>query len=214
MPTYTKTFRFLTLFAVVAGFFAAFAPTGARAEVASLEQALTEIAIGSPDAPVTMHEYSSLTCPHCANFHTQFLPDYKKEYVEAGKLRIVFHDFPLDNTALAATMIMRCSGPDRHFDFFDMLYQTQEDWTKSDNPHGSLVALARFYGLSGADVTTCLGNRELLDAIINARDTSSDLYGIKSTPSFVIDGKLIELHSSFDELRGHIDRALDAKGVK
>lgn len=218
MPTYANTFRSLALLTALvgagAGAMTALAPDPARAEVAPTDVAMTEMSIGSKDAPVVLHEYSSLTCPHCAAFHADTLPLIKKEYVDTGKVRIVYHDFPLDNTALSAMMIVRCSGPERNVDFFNMLYETQTDWSRSSNPLGALVALARFYGMDGTDVQSCLGNQGIIDAIMAARASATDIYNIQSTPTFILDGEKIEGAQSFDAFKDHLDKALAAKGAQ
>lgn len=188
-------------------------PSPAHAQMATPQQALAEMSIGSADAPVTLHEYSSLTCPHCANFHTGALVDIKKNYVDTGKVRVVFHDFPLDNLALAGVALARCAGPGRNVEFFDMLYQTQTDWARSEQPIGALTALARFYGLSADDVTACLSSEELIRTIQTNRDNDSAAFGIQSTPSFMLEGKKIEGALSYDDFKDLLDKALAAKGV-
>lgn len=218
MPTYTNTLRGFALFAAIigigAGALLALSPATAQAEVVSTDVALGEMSLGNADAPVVLHEYSSLTCPHCAAFHADTLPAIKKEYVDTGKVRIVFHDFPLDNLALAALMIVRCSGPERNVDFFNMLYETQADWSRASNPRGALVALARFYGMDGADVNTCLTNEAMMNAVIEARTSATDLHKIESTPSFVLDGNLITGALPFDAFKEKLDQALAAKGAQ
>ena len=139
----------LAFIAALMAAWAVIAPISANAEVATVEQALSEMSIGSADAPVTLHEYSSLTCPHCATFHAEALPQIKKNYVDTGKVRIVFHDFPLDNLALAAVALARCAGPKRNVEFFDMLYQTQADWSRSDQPQAALTAGRNGVGSGG-----------------------------------------------------------------
>jgi protein-disulfide isomerase len=202
------------LVGVSAGAVTALIATPVLAEVASTDVAMSEMSIGSQDAPVVLHEYSSLTCPHCAAFHADTLPLIKKEYVDTGKVRIVYHDFPLDNTALSAMMIVRCSGPERNVDFFNMLYETQNDWSRASNPLGALVALARFYGMDGTDVQSCLGNQGIIDAIMAARANATDVFSIQSTPTFILDGNKIEGAQSFDAFKDHLDKALAAKGAQ
>ena len=184
-------------------------PTTASAQMAGIEQAKGDITLGNADAPVTLHEYSSLTCPHCAAFHKDTLPLIKKEYIDTGKVRMVFHDFPLDGLAMGATMIARCSG-DRAYDFTDMLFQTQANWRDSENPLASLIALARFYGLSGDDVKSCVGNQDLLKYVEGKRDAAGAQHKIQSTPSFVLNGKLIEGSQPFDNFKEALDKALAA----
>jgi len=218
MPIYANqpwVRRFLAFFAVLMGTgLAGLAPFAAHAQMATPEQAMSEMSMGSVDAPVTLNEYASLTCGHCANFHKNTLPQIKKEYVDTGKVRIVFHDFPLGNLAKGAVMIARCAGPDRFVDLTDMLFQTQNNWAMSDNPLGSLIALTRFYGLNGDDVNACLNNQSLMKFVETNAANASALYNIKSTPSFVIDGMLIEGALDFDVFQKALDDALAAKGVE
>lgn len=221
MPTYANQSwgrRFRTRIAVfmcagLAGL-AGLAPGTAHAQMATAEQAMSEMSIGRADAPVTLNEYASLTCGHCANFHKNTLPQIKKEYVDTGKVRIVFHDFPLGNLAKGALMIARCAGPDRFADLTDMLFQTQENWASSENPLGSLIALTRFYGLNGDDVNACLNNQSLMKFVETNAANASAIYNIQSTPSFVLEGKLIEGAQGFDVFQKALDDALAAKGVK
>ena len=214
MPTYANTFRGFALLAAIIGAIFAFAPSAARAEIATGAAAMAEMSLGSADAPVVLHEYSSLTCPHCARFHIDALPAIKKEYIDTGKVRIVFHDFPLDNLALGALMIVRCSGPDRNIDFFNMLYDTQADWSRASNPRAALIALARFYGMNGTDVNACLADQTLMNTIVAERTRMSDLHGIQSTPTFMLEGEKIEGALAFDVFKEKIDKALAAKGAQ
>ena len=216
MSTYAKNSKVLkSLARVGAVLFAVLAtlPMAAQAQMASIQDALAEMSMGSPDAPVTLHEFSSLTCPHCATFHTEALPLIKKNYVDTGKVRIVFHDFPLDGLAEAATALARCAGPGRSVDFFDMLFQTQSNWSRSNNPLGSLTAIARFYGLSADDVATCIGSDELLTAIRDNRERSAATFGIQSTPSFLLEGQKIVGALGYDDFKDLLDKALAAKGA-
>lgn len=189
-------------------------PSGARAEMAPVKDALSEMSIGSKDAPVTLHEYSSLTCGHCANFHRETLPEIKKNYVDTGKVRVVFHDFPLDNLALAAAMIARCAGSERHFELFDRLYQSQDTWARSEKPRAALVAIARFSGLSIEDVDQCLQSNELAQGIQTNSQSAQEFYSINSTPSFVLDGKVVKGAMAYDDFKTILDKSLAAKGVK
>lgn len=216
MSTYAANFKVLKslglMIAMACALFVA-APQGAQAQMASTKDALGEMSIGSPDAPVTLHEYSSLTCGHCANFHTGALPEIKKNYVDTGKVRVVFHDFPLDNLAFAAAMIARCAGPERHFELFDRLYQSQQSWARSDNPRAALVAIARFSGLSAQDVDACLQNEDLAKGIQVSSQNGQDLYAIQSTPTFILEGKKIQGALNYDAFKDELDKALATKGA-
>ena len=186
----------------------------AQAQMVNFDQAKAEMSLGKADAPVTLHEYASLTCGHCARFNKDTLPKIKKEYVDTGKVRMVYHDFPLDNLAKGAVMIARCSGPERFVDFTDMLFQTQKDWRDSTNPLGSLKTLAQFYGLSGDDVSTCLQNQDLLDFVQANRDKASAQHNIQSTPTFILEGQKIEGAQPFDVFKTALDNALAGKTQK
>lgn len=214
MPTFMNFFSGSTTFGVLCAAVLAFTNAPAHAEMVSTEDAMTEMSMGAADAPVVMHEYSSLTCPHCAAFHKDTLGQIKKEYVDTGKVRVVFHDFPLGNLALGAMMIVRCSGPDRNIDFFNMLYDTQSDWAQAENPRAALETLSRFYGMTGDDVTACLSDTELMNAIVANRDTASAMHGIDSTPTFLIEGQKIPGNLPFDDFKDILDKALAAKGAQ
>ncbi len=179
----------------------------------NLKQVMAEMSIGSPDAPVTLYEYSSLTCPHCAAFHAETLPLIEKNYVKPGKVRVVFRDFPLDGLATGALMIVRCSAPKRRVDFFDMLYSTQGEWARSKSPMASIIALARFFGMRKDDVNTCLSNQPLLNAIQANTKAAVKRYGLDSTPSFVVNDKVVANGAlSYAEFAAILDKALAAKG--
>lgn len=222
MPTYNKNLfrsapmRAMTalIIAIVFGFGTFDARAQSVSQSVSLEDALKTMSIGSPDAPVVMHEYSSLTCPHCAAFHTDTLPKIKKDYVDTGKVRIEFHDFPLGGLALGALMIVRCSGPERNVDFFNMLYETQGDWAQNNNPRGALIALARFYGMSADDVNACLANKALQTAIAENAQMATDVHNIQSTPTFIVEGKVIPGNMPYEDFQDILDDALAAKGVE
>ena len=147
-----------------------------------------EKALGAADAPVTMIEYSSLTCPHCASFHNDVLPDLKERYIATGKVRLVYRDFPLDQRALAAATLAHCAGKDRYFGFLDVLFQSQERWARAEDL-GPLVQLGRLAGMSEDQMNACLADEELQNRILQTRLAGQDQFDISSTPTFVIDGE-------------------------
>lgn len=144
-----------------------------------------EMALGAADAPVTMIEYASLTCPHCADFHTDILPELKERYIATGKVRLVYRDFPLDQRALAAATLAHCAGPDRYFGFLDVLFQSQQQWSRAEDL-GPLMQLGRLAGLSQEQMDACLADEELQNRILRTRLEAQDKFDIRSTPSFVI----------------------------
>ncbi|MBE0533630.1 MAG: DsbA family protein [Rhodospirillales bacterium] len=171
---------------------------------------LPEMALGAADAPVTIYEYSSLTCGHCANFHRQTLPEIKKAYMDAGKVRLVFHDFPLDNLAYAAALLPHCAGPQRYFGFLEVLFRTQETWAGSKDPLNELKKVARLGGMSANDFDACLGNQPLFAAIRDRAAADGKAYAIEATPTFRIGDQTIVGGQPFDAFKKIIDEALKA----
>ena len=172
------------------------------------EAMLAERAMGNASAKVTIVEYSSLTCPHCADFHRDVLPRIEQEYIEKGLLRYVPRDFPLDRRALAAAMIARCVPPDRYFGFLDMLFRDQQTWARSADLLNDLKVRAQLAGLTPAEVEACLGNKELADGIQSAAAEAQKRDGIESTPTFFVDGKKISGAAPYDQFRSVIDEAI------
>lgn len=172
------------------------------------ESVLTEQSMGSEDAPVTMIEYSSLTCPHCADFHTDTLPKLKEQYIDTGKLRLVFRDFPLDPVATGAAMLAHCVGPDRYFGFLDALFRSQSTWAGSPQPIQELERLSRFAGLSPEQFRTCLQDRDLLQALQQRAEQAKAEHGITSTPTFIIEGEKLEGSLPLERFQSVIDAKL------
>lgn len=168
---------------------------------------LPESAIGDPQAPVTIIEFSSLTCPHCAAFHSETMPRIKETYIDTGKARLVYRDFPLDRLALAAAVIGRCVDPARHFGFVQMLYRDQTAWAQSADPLAELKIRAQLAGLSESDFNACLENKPLIQAIQQRAQEGQQEYGINSTPSFIVDGKKLTGEQSFETFSAAIDAA-------
>ena len=182
----TRTIRFAA--ALIAG---VLLPSFASADILSIEEAMQDRVIGNAEAPITIIEYASLTCPHCATFHAETLPQIKKEWIETGKAKLIYRDFPLDKYAASAAMIARCAPEDKYFIFLNAFYAQQKNWSRADDPVRVLTQLAGLGGMSKDDVDACLANEELQDAILQMRLDGQMEYGINSTPSFVINGKMI-----------------------
>jgi protein-disulfide isomerase len=170
---------------------------------------LQEQALGDPNAPVTVIEYASLTCPHCASFHSEVLPELKERYIVPGKVRMIYRDFPLDQRALMASALAHCAGPERYFGFIDVLFQTQSSWSRSDDPVGALKRLGKLGGLSDEEMDACLADEELTDGILRTRLDAQSEHEISSTPSFVIDGTTYAGGRSIEEFGAIIDPLLD-----
>lgn len=162
----------------------------ARADSASLKDAMAERSIGSADANVVVTEWFSLTCPHCAHYALEFLPQIRKEQVDTGKVRMIFRDFPLDQIALTAAMVSRSLPADRYLPFMEALFASQNRWAFArDVDHvaeiGKMAALA---GLPKARFDAVVADEDLRAAILAGQDVAIKQFKIDSTPSFVFDG--------------------------
>ena len=151
-------------------------------------QALPDNAIGDPDAPVTIVEYASMTCSHCAHFHETTYPTLKSKYIDTGKVRFVLREFPLNNVDLAAYMLARCSGEDKRYPVVDLLFAQQKAWM-NDKPVASLSGLLRQTGLSQEKFEACLKDSALYDKMTKARDIATEKFAVNSTPTFFINGQ-------------------------
>ena len=152
------------------------------------QEPLPDMIIGDPDAPVEIIEYSSMTCPHCASFHTETLPTIKERYLDTGKAKLVFREFPLDRVALTASAIARCAGEDRFFSFVDVLFRTQTQWSTAADHVEELKKIVRMGGLDPEMVDTCLEDESVVDGILAIRLNGDETYTISSTPTFIING--------------------------
>jgi protein-disulfide isomerase len=178
------------------------------AAIASLEEAMGEMSLGNDDAPVTMVEYSSLGCPHCAAFHRETLPKIKADYIDNGKLRLVYRDFPLGTPSLAAAMIARCAGRDRYFGFLEILFRSQAQWSQSNNPLEAIARVVRFGGMTEDDINACLKYQPLLESIRKGAETANEKLKINSTPSFIIGDEVISGSLPYEHFKNAIDKAL------
>ena len=204
MPKYLLLLVFVLLLAM---------PGKGFAGVADTDEALSEKTMGSTDAKVVIHEYASLTCSHCANFHTNVLPEIKKNYVDTGKVRIVYHDFPLDDLALAASMLARCAGNDKFFPMLGTLYKSQQQWARAQNPLQALTGISRMIGgMNEDDVKACLENNDLYWALAERRTNASKNLGINSTPTFFVDGKKIDGGLSYQDFSEILNQLLEKNG--
>ncbi|MPZ57286.1 MAG: thioredoxin domain-containing protein [Rhizobiales bacterium] len=181
---------------------------------------------GPDNAPVTIIEYASLTCPHCANFHKTSLPELKKRYIDTGKVRLIFREFALNPLDAGAIMLARCNadnissalGPteratisnQRYFDFVDVLFRQQEQWVVQ-KPIEPLLAIARQAGFTKESFDACLKNQKLLDGIEAQRTRASEKFGVNSTPTFFINGKIVRGGVTLEDLEKEIKLYLDGK---
>ena len=188
-----------------------FAATSGFAENAPLAEAMAEKSIGRADAPVTMIEYSSLTCPHCAAFHKDALPSIKRDFIDTGKVRIVFWDFPLGNLAMAAAMVARCSGQKNYIPMIDAFFQSQETWARSDTPFDAIAGIARLSGMTVDDLDKCLDDQALLNALSDKKNEAANILGVESTPTFFIEGVKIPGNLPYEDFKDILNKALAKK---
>jgi len=171
-----------------------------------------EMIYGDPAAPVTIVEYASLTCSHCATFHNTVLPEIKKNYLETGKVRLVFRDFPLDGLAMAGAMLARCASGDRGKAMLNLMFRQQAAWVMSEEPIKPLTSYAKLAGMNENDVNGCLENEGIMTAIRTVQDTASNLYKIASTPTFFINDVKVEGNRGYEFMAQIIDKKLEENG--
>jgi protein-disulfide isomerase len=164
--------------------------------------------LGSPDAPVEVIEYASLTCHHCASFHNDVLPQVKKELIDTGKVRLVYRDFPLDRVALEAAILARCLPPERYFPVLSILFSKQDDWSHAKDPVEPLARIGTLAGLSRPAYDACRADKTLQDSIVQSRFEGENKHGVESTPSFVIGGKTYKGVLAFDAFKEAVEPLL------
>ena len=186
---------------------AALAPL-APARAAGIGERPGDMAVGAPDAPVTVIEFFSLTCPSCERFHKQVYNRLKPEYVDAGKVRFVARDFPLNAPALQAAVLAHCAGRERYFTFIDVLFQTFDDWAGSRDFTDKLGQIGELGGVSRDQFADCLADQGLENSIFQSIADGQAEYGVSGTPTLVVNGETYDGQMSFDALSKHIDRLL------
>jgi len=173
-------------------------------------QSLPDMALGPANASVTVTEYASMTCPHCAAFNENVFPKIKSEYIDTGKVRYVFREFPLDIKAAAGSMLARCIAKDdagKYFAVIDMLFKQQNDWVVK-NTTETLTRIGKQAGLSQQAVEDCLKDQALLDKIAADQKFANEVLKVNSTPTFFINGEMIKGETSFEEFDKRIKSLL------
>ncbi|WP_211100028.1 DsbA family protein [Acuticoccus kandeliae] len=170
---------------------------------------LPDMVMGNPDAKVTIIEYASMTCPHCANFHLTTFQDLKKEYIDTGKVKFVLREFPFDPLAAAVFMLARCSE-DKYYDVVDLFFEKQGQWAVRDGALAQIRGLAAQAGISNAEFEACLTNQKLLDGINAVKDRGYNEFGVSATPTIFIDDEKFEGSRTMDAFRALIDPKLDS----
>jgi protein-disulfide isomerase len=165
---------------------------------------LAEKTIGSATAPVTMIEYSSLTCSHCADFHVITLPLLKSAYIDTGRMRFVFRDFPLNEPAVAASMVARCAG-DRYFTALDALFGAQASWAFAADYTAGIKKAVAGLGMTSNDVDACLASAELRAGVLAISQSGTQDYAVNATPTFIVNGQKVVGALPFAQFAALID---------
>ncbi len=183
---------------------AAQTPSVAPAEAAAaLALTPADRILGKPDAPITIVEYASLTCPHCRHFTTDVLPKLKAKWIDTGKVKLVLRDYPLDEPALRAAMVARCAPPERFYAFSETFFEAQEQWATARDYRAALERLAQFGGMTKNQFTACIADKKLEDQVIASRFAAGQKLSVTSTPSFFVNGTKFDgapTAEAFDEL--------------
>jgi len=169
--------------------------------------ALDDIAMGSETAPVTIIEYASMTCPHCAHFHETTYPELKKRYIDTGKVRFIFREFPLDPLAAGASMLARCADKEKFYPLIETLFQQQTKWAV-EKPIPQLMAIAKQTGMSEQTFNACLSDQKMLDAMQAEQKRATDKFGVNSTPTLFVNGKKVVGGVSIEDMAKAIDALL------
>ncbi len=182
-------------------------PSNAR--IVDTIEALQPKSLGKEGAPVKMIEFASFTCGHCARFHNDVFPLIKKEYIDSGKIYFTYNDFPLDKFALKASVIARCSGKDKYFNFLKVLYKKQSDWTSSQDPFKSLLKIAKLGGLKNDEIKVCVGNQSIEDGILKKRLNSTKKFNITATPTIYLNGEKYDGDLTYEALKLKLDSLIN-----
>lgn len=166
-----------------------------------------DMIMGKDDAKVTVVEYASASCPHCAAFYKDAFPKIKADYIDTGKIKFLFREFPHNQQALAAFMLARCSPKEKYFPLMDVFFKTQEAWVP--NAHDGLLNIMKQSGMSEADFDACLKNEAIAKGIIATREKASAKYGVDGIPTIFINGKVFTGETSYDDLKKTIDPLLN-----
>jgi protein-disulfide isomerase len=177
-------------------------PAFADATAADLAQAgpLGDVWLGSPDAKCTIIEYASMTCPHCARFHSDTWPKLKSTYIDTGKVHFTLREFPLDPLAAAGFMLARCNGNDKYYAMTDLLFDKQEDWAYSNKPLEALSKLTKQAGFTQKSFEECLKNQQIRAGVEAVRSRADAVLGVNATPTFFINAKKYDGELSFEAM--------------
>lgn len=160
---------------------------------------LDDRVLGDPNAPITIIEYASLTCSHCATFHRDTMPRLKREWLDTGRAKLVYRDFALDKNAATAAVIARCAREDDYFRLLGVFFSRQTSWSRMEDPVPVLAQIAGSRGLSRAEIDACLDDGDLVDGVLQMRLVGQDQHGVNSTPTFIVGERVISGALSFED---------------
>lgn len=188
----------------------AFAPAAGRAQDAldAKGYAIGDMTLGDPDAPVTIVEYVSFTCGHCANFHTRTWPEIEERYVDTGQARLVFREVYFDQFGLWASMLSRCGGEEAFFPMTDMFLARQQEWTRAEEPVAEMTRLARLGGLSQERIQACLTDEAFMTRLVEDYQRNASADEVNSTPTFLINGEKHTGDMSVEDFAALIEKHL------
>ena len=169
------------------------------------------VVLGADNAPVKIKIFSSLTCPHCANFHIKIVPKINKKYVESGKVQLIFIDFPLDQAAFNASKLLHCLDQKKQIAFLDTIYENQDEWTAGpsiDEINNNLKKMVEILGITSTQFDKCLNDEVVADKILNDRIDGHKKYSINSTPTIIINEKKLEGSVSFKNIKKKIEKLI------
>ncbi len=186
------------------------ADTGASSaqEPAAGSYALGDIALGDPNAPLTVYEYASFTCPHCAAFHENTFPEFKEQYIDTGKVRFILREVYFDQYGLWASMVARCGGEQGFYPMAEAFLSTQSTWTRAPDIGTAIQQVGRRAGLPAERLQQCLSDREYAKTLLEAYQQNRDADDVKSTPTFIINGEAHTGAMNFEEFSALLDQAL------
>jgi protein-disulfide isomerase len=173
---------------------------------------IVEMSMGAADAPVTLIEYASFTCPHCADFNTNVMPEIKAAYIDTGKVRLIYREVFFDRPGLWAAMIARCAGPDRYFGVVDLLYRNQAKWTGASDAQtivAELYSIGRQAGMTDDQMNECLKDGEFAQALVTDYQKNVEADGVEATPTFIMNGEKVS-NMPWPEFQSRIESALES----
>jgi protein-disulfide isomerase len=179
-----------------------------KSDLFPIEYIIADRILGNASAKITIIEYASMTCPHCAEFHTGTFQTLKKDYIKTGKVKFIYRDYPLDRLALAAAMMARCAPKERYYPILDIIFRTQENWAKQADPAEALAQIGLLSGISKNTYNACVANKKIYEGVMKIRSDGGEKFNIQSTPTIIINGKPIKGHLTAAKLRLIIDSEL------